>query len=94
MELTSQYNMGELLAFLEKMDLGKVQPSILLKFFLQPDSGRCSVLGHPSHSIPPALRRNISLLHESFVQYDFMTIEEIEQFYISFYPAWNKSLYV
>lgn len=91
-DFTMQY--GRIVGLLGKNGAGKSTTINILMVFLQPDSGRCSVLGHPSHSIPPALRRNISLLHKSFVQYDVMTIEEIEQFYISFYPAWNKSLYV
>lgn len=84
---------GGIVGLLGKNGAGKSTTINILMGFLQPDSGRCSVLGHPSHSIPPAQRQNISLLHEGFVQYDFMTIKEIEQFYASFYPAWDKSLY-
>ena len=34
----------------------------------------------------PSLRRNIGLLIEGHVQYQFMTIEQIEKFYSAFYP--------
>lgn len=84
---------GGIVGLLGKNGAGKSTTINILMGFLQPDSGRCSVLGYPSHSIPSAQRQHISLLHEGFVQYDFMTIEEIEQFYASFYPAWDKSLY-
>ena len=42
----------------------------------------------------PALRRNIGLLIEGHVQYQFMTITEIEKFYAAFYPGqWKKEAY-
>ncbi len=82
-----------IVGLLGKNGAGKSTTINILMGFLQPDSGCCSVLGFPSHAIPPMERRRISLLHEGFVQYDFMTIEEIEQFYAAFYPSWDKSIY-
>ena len=39
----------------------------------------------------PSLRRNIGLLIEGHVQYQFMTIQQIEKFYSAFYPKqWKK----
>ena len=42
----------------------------------------------------PSLRRNIGLLIEGHVQYQFMTIQQIEKFYSAFYPKqWKKEAY-
>lgn len=42
----------------------------------------------------PSTRRNIGLLIEGHVQYQFMTIREIEKFYSAFYPGqWRKEAY-
>ena len=44
-------------------------------------------------NLDPVLRRNIGLLIEGHVQYQFMTIEQIEKFYSVFYPAWRRDAY-
>ena len=42
----------------------------------------------------PSTRHNIGLLIEGHVQYQFMTIREIEKFYSAFYPGqWRKEAY-
>ena len=42
----------------------------------------------------PALRKQIGLLVENHVQYQFMNIEQIEHFYAQFYPGqWRKDAY-
>ncbi len=41
----------------------------------------------------PLTRRRIGLLIEGHVQYQFMTIEQIERFYAAFYPAWRRDAY-
>lgn len=88
-----QIEHGGIVGLLGKNGSGKSTTINILMGFLQPTSGECSVLGFPSHSILPKERRNIGLLHEGFVQYDFMTIQEIEEFYAAFYPNWDKRLY-
>ncbi|MFT4301063.1 MAG: ABC transporter ATP-binding protein [Desulfovibrio sp.] len=84
---------GEVVGLLGKNGAGKSTSINILMGFMQPDSGLCSVMGHPSHSIPPQVRARIGLLHEGFTQYNFMTIAEIERFYAAFYPQWDSTVY-
>lgn len=84
---------GGITGLLGKNGAGKSTIINILMGFLRPGAGECRVLGHPSHAIPPAARRDIGLLHEGFIQYDYMSIEEIERFYAPLYPRWNRSRY-
>lgn len=84
---------GGIFGLFGKNGAGKSTTINILMGFLRPQSGDCRVLGHPSHALPPEIRRDIGLLHEGFVQYDFMTIDEIERFHAPFYPRWDRSVY-
>jgi len=84
---------GGIVGLLGRNGAGKSTTINILMGFLEQTSGKCSILGHPSYSIPPDARREIGLLHEGFIQYDFMSIEGIEKYYAAFYPQWNRDLY-
>ena len=84
---------GRILGLLGKNGTGKTTTINILSGFLQPRSGECFILGEKIGDMNPLTRRKISLLIEGHVQYQFMTIEQIERFYASFYPAWNKEAY-
>ncbi|MDR2341740.1 MAG: ABC transporter ATP-binding protein [Campylobacteraceae bacterium] len=84
---------GSIVGLLGKNGAGKSTIINILMGFLQPNTGGCSVFGYPSFSIPPHVRANIGLVHEGFTQYDFMSIEEIEKYYSSYYAKWNRDLY-
>ncbi|MDR2342628.1 MAG: ABC transporter ATP-binding protein [Campylobacteraceae bacterium] len=84
---------GGIVGLLGKNGAGKSTIINILMGFLQPKSGKCSVLGHPSFSIPPSVRAKIGLVHEGFTQYDFMSISEIERYYQAYYPKWKKDVY-
>jgi ABC-2 type transport system ATP-binding protein len=86
-------NKGSVLGLLGKNGAGKTTAINILMGFLQPTGGHCSVMGEASHAIHPAARKKIGLLHEGFLQYEFMTIAQAEKFYSQFYPQWKRELY-
>lgn len=84
---------GRILGLLGKNGTGKTTTINILSGFLQPRSGECLILGEKIGQMNPLTRRKISLLIEGHVQYQFMTIEQIERFYSRFYPNWNREAY-
>jgi ABC-type multidrug transport system, ATPase component len=84
---------GGVFGLLGRNGAGKSTTINILMGFLRPQAGECRVLGHPSHALPPEVRRDIGLLHEGFIQYDFMTIDEIERFHAPFYPRWERTVF-
>lgn len=84
---------GGVFGLLGKNGAGKSTTINILMGFLRPQAGECYVLGHPSHALPAAIRRDIGLLHEGFIQYDFMSIDEIERFHAPFYPRWDRNVF-
>ncbi|WP_147818883.1 ABC transporter ATP-binding protein [Salidesulfovibrio onnuriiensis] len=84
---------GGIFGLLGKNGAGKTTTINILMGFLRPLSGECHVLGQPSHGISPEVRRDIGLLHEKFIQYDFMSIKEIERFHSQFYPRWERDVF-
>lgn len=85
---------GRILGLLGKNGTGKTTTINILSGYLKPRSGECRIFGQNIQDMDPALRRNIGLLIEGHVQYQFMTISEIEKFYAAFYPGqWRKEAY-
>lgn len=85
---------GRILGLLGKNGTGKTTTINILSGYLKPRSGECRIFGQNIQEMDPALRKNIGLLIEGHVQYQFMTIGEIEKFYAAFYPGqWRKDAY-
>lgn len=85
---------GRILGLLGKNGTGKTTTINILSGYLKPRSGQCSIFGQDIQTMHPSTRRNIGLLIEGHVQYQFMTIREIEKFYSAFYPGqWRKEAY-
>ncbi|XPV74702.1 MAG: ATP-binding cassette domain-containing protein [Desulfovibrio sp.] len=91
--LTFDVEQGGVFGLLGKNGAGKTTTINILMGFLEPLSGECRVLGQPSHGIVPDVRKEIGLLHERFIQYDFMGITEIEKFHSQFYPKWDRDIF-
>ena len=92
-DLTFTVDAGGVFGLLGKNGAGKSTAINILMGYLRPTGGTCSVLGDPSHDLRPATRSRIGLLHEGFIQYDFMTIGELERYYAPFYPNWDASVF-
>ena len=84
---------GGIVGLLGKNGAGKSTTLGVLMGYLAPDSGECRILGESSSALSPATRARIGLLHEGFIQYNFMTIAEIERFYAAFYPKWRSDVF-
>lgn len=85
---------GRILGLLGKNGTGKTTTINILSGYLKPRSGECRIFGQNIQEMEPELRKNIGLLIEGHVQYQFMTISEIEKFYAAFYPGqWRKEAY-
>ncbi len=81
-------------ALLGKNGAGKSTTINLLMGFLgTPRAGTCRVLGWPLGKMPAHVRQDIGLLHEGFIQFDYMTVEQIERFHAPFFPRWDASIY-
>ena len=66
-----------LLGLLGKNGTGKTTTINILSGYLKPRSGECRIFGQEIQTMAPALRRNIGLLIEGHVQYQFMTITPV-----------------
>ena len=84
---------GRILGLLGKNGAGKTTTINILMGFLEPLAGDCRIFGEPSHQIRPLTRRRIGLLHEGHLQYEFMTIEQVERFHSQFYPNWRREVF-
>ena len=69
---------GRILGLLGKNGTGKTTTINILSGYLKPRSGQCAIFGQDIQTMAPSLRRNIGLLIEGHVQYQFMTIQQIE----------------
>ena len=85
---------GRILGLLGKNGTGKTTTINILSGYLKPRAGECRIFGHDIQQMSPSVRRNIGLLLEGHVQYQFMTISQIERFYAAFYPGmWRRDAY-
>ncbi len=85
---------GRILGLLGKNGTGKTTTINILSGYLQPREGECTIFGQNVRTMDPRLRRRIGLLIEGHVQYQFMTIRQIERFYSAFYPGqWRREAY-
>lgn len=91
--LTLKIKEGSVFGILGKNGVGKSTLINILMGFLRPQSGRCLIYGEDSYALSSNLKRDIALLHEGFVAYDFMSIAEYESFFSAFYKLWQREIF-
>lgn len=91
--LTFEVPKGRILGLLGKNGTGKTTTINILNGYLKPRGGTCQMLGYDIRQMPPAAKARIALLIEGHVQYSFMNVRQIEQFYSRFYPKWRADIY-
>lgn len=85
---------GRILGLLGKNGTGKTTTINIISGYLKPYSGTCRIFGQDITRQNPQIRKKIGLLIEGHIQYDFMTISQIEKFYSRFYPeTWRRDAY-
>ncbi|PID89466.1 MAG: ABC transporter ATP-binding protein [Bacteroidia bacterium] len=85
---------GRTLGLLGKNGTGKTTTINILNGYLKPVSGTCLIFGENASELSPTTKQKIGLLIEGHVQYPFMNVTEIENFYSAFYPRWKKNIYL
>jgi len=88
--LNLQIEPGTIFGLLGKNGVGKSTLINLLMGYLKPQQGECLIFGEHANYLSPATRARIALLYEGFISYDSMSIEQVERFFSSFYPKWQK----
>lgn len=84
---------GSIFGLLGKNGTGKTTTINILNGYLKPKSGHCYIFGEDSQKLSPQTKARIGFLMEGHIQYNFMTITQIEKFYSAFYPRWKKEAY-
>lgn len=91
--LSFNIRQGSIFGLLGKNGTGKTTTINILNGFLKPKSGKCMMFGEDSYNLSPATKARVGFLIEGHIQYDFMSIKQIEKFYSAFYPKWKKEPY-
>ena len=85
---------GKIVGLLGKNGVGKSTTINILMGYIQPSAGECLIYNEKSFDLSAETKAKIGLLHEGHIQYDFMSIKELEEFYSAFFPkTWKKELY-
>jgi len=84
---------GSVFGLLGKNGVGKSTLINILMGYLKQSSGECLIFNEPSYDLSKEAKSRIALLHEGFITYDYMSIEQIEKFFAAFYPKWQKNLF-
>jgi len=92
-KLNLQIKEGSIFAFLGKNGVGKSTLINILMGYIKPNEGECLIFTENSHNLSAQTKKDIALLYEGFISYDFMTIKEIERYFAPFYENWKKDIF-
>ena len=92
-DMSFKIEKGSIFGLLGKNGTGKTTTINILNGYLKPESGQCLIFGEDSQNLSPYTKTRIGFLMEGHIQYNFMTISQIEKFYSAFFPRWKKEAY-
>ncbi len=92
-DLNFNIKKGSVFGLLGKNGTGKTTTINILNGYLKPASGNCLMFGEDSYKLSPQTKARVGFLIEGHIQYNFMTISQIEKFYSAFYSNWKKEPY-
>lgn len=84
---------GSVYGVLGKNGVGKSTLINILMGYLTPSKGQCLIFGEDSHALSTQTKAKIALLHEGFIAFDYMSIEQVEHFFRPFYAQWNSVVF-
>lgn len=92
-DLSFEVEKGKVLGLLGKNGTGKTTIINILNGYLKPRSGVCRLFGEEMEHLTPQTKARIGLLLEGHVQHTYFNVGQIERFYSSFFPKWNRDAY-
>lgn len=92
-DMSFKIKKGSIFGLLGKNGTGKTTTINILNGYLKPESGQCLIFGEDSQNLSAHTKTRIGFLMEGHIQYNFMTISQIEKFYSAFFPNWKKEAY-
>lgn len=85
---------GCICGFVGRNGAGKTTAIKLMLGLLRPTTGSSKLLGRDSQQLTPAIRQRIGYVTEGHRLFDWMTIEDLEQFQKAFFPGkWDNELF-
>lgn len=92
-DLSFEVKKGKILGLLGKNGTGKTTIINILNGYLRPQSGVCRIFGEEMDHFTPQTKARIGLLLEGHIQHTYFNVVQIEKFYSSFFPNWNRDAY-
>ena len=92
-DLSFEVKKGKILGLLGKNGTGKTTIINILNGYLLPQAGVCRIFGEEMDHFTPQTKARIGLLLEGHIQHTYFNVVQIEKFYSSFFPNWNRDAY-
>lgn len=92
-DLSFEVKKGKILGLLGKNGTGKTTIINILNGYLLPQAGVCRIFGEEMDHFTPQTKARVGLLLEGHIQHTYFNVVQIEKFYSSFFPNWNRDAY-
>lgn len=92
-DLSFEVKKGKILGLLGKNGTGKTTIINILNGYLRPQAGVCRIFGEEMDHFTPQTKARVGLLLEGHIQHTYFNVVQIEKFYSSFFPNWNRDAY-